>query len=189
MGLRRIKIHRQCQALVKHEAESPSVRFSPHMPRSCDDPGGTSDTRHVASFGAGLLRATSRRSPLRGSPAGWLSRSARFSITLVNLLPHETLTGLYQPSGVCETPCGLRDSASAPTIPAPPFPVYASIMLFPHPSASKAASGVMLFTRCLPRIANGLANITATLGSFYWLGFETSGLSPDKKRLAWLGAR
>jgi hypothetical protein len=31
--------------------------------------------------------------------------------------------------------------------------------------------------------------MTATLGSFYWLGFETSGLSPDKKRLAWLGAR
>jgi hypothetical protein len=35
----------------------------------------------------------------------------------------------------------------------------------------------------------GLANKTATLGSFYWLGFETSGLSPDKKRLAWLGAQ
>jgi len=35
----------------------------------------------------------------------------------------------------------------------------------------------------------GLSNITATLGSFYWLGFETSGLSPDKKRLAWLGAQ
>jgi hypothetical protein len=34
-----------------------------------------------------------------------------------------------------------------------------------------------------------LANTTATLGSFYWLGFETSGLSPDKKRLAWLGAQ
>jgi hypothetical protein len=29
----------------------------------------------------------------------------------------------------------------------------------------------------------------ATLGSFYWLGFETSGHSPDKKRLAWLGAQ
>jgi len=67
--------------------------------------------------------------------------------------------------------------------------VYASIMLFPHPSASKTASGFMLLTRCLPRISNGLANITATLGSFYWLGFETSGLSPDKKRLAWLGAQ
>ena len=38
-------------------------------------------------------------------------------------------------------------------------------------------------------IFNGLANTTATLGSFYWLGFETSGLSPDKKRLALLGAR
>jgi hypothetical protein len=36
---------------------------------------------------------------------------------------------------------------------------------------------------------HGLANTTATLGSFYWLGFETSGLSPDKKRLAWLGAQ
>lgn len=40
-----------------------------------------------------------------------------------------------------------------------------------------------------PAISNGLANTTATLGSFYWLGFETSGLSPDKKRLAWLGAQ
>jgi hypothetical protein len=47
----------------------------------------------------------------------------------------------------------------------------------------------MLFTRCLPRIFDELANMTATLGSFYWLGFETSGHSPDKKRLAWLGAQ
>jgi len=30
---------------------------------------------------------------------------------------------------------------------------------------------------------------TATPGRFYWLGFETSGLSADKKRFAWLGAR
>jgi len=61
-------------------------------------------------------------------------------------------------------------------------------MLFPHPS-TVMASGFVLFTRCLPRTFNGLANTTATLGSFYWLGFETSGLSPDKKRLAWLGAQ
>jgi len=47
----------------------------------------------------------------------------------------------------------------------------------------------MLVTRCLPLSSNGLANTTATLGSFYWLGFETSGLPPDKKRLAWLGAQ
>ena len=52
-----------------------------------------------------------------------------------------------------------------------------------------SASGFKLLTRCLPRVSNGLANTTATLGSFYWLGFETSGLSPDKKRLAWLGAQ
>jgi hypothetical protein len=31
--------------------------------------------------------------------------------------------------------------------------------------------------------------MSATLGSFYWLGFETSGLPPDKKRLALLGAQ
>jgi hypothetical protein len=68
------------------------------------------------------------------------------------------------------------------------FPVYASVMLFPHPSVC-VTLGLLLFTRCLPRISNGLANTTATLGSFYWLGFETSGLSPDKKRLAWLGAQ
>ena len=47
---------------VPPSAGRSSVRFSSHMPRSCDDPGGTSDTCHVASFGAG------------------------FSITLVNLL-------------------------------------------------------------------------------------------------------
>ena len=35
---------------------------------------------------------------------------AGFSITLLDLLPHDTLTGLYQPSGGCEPPCGLRDS-------------------------------------------------------------------------------
>jgi len=34
-----------------------------------------------------------------------------------------------------------------------------------------------------------LANITATLGSSYSLGFETSDLSSDKKRLAFLGAQ
>ena len=38
-------------------------------------------------------------------------------------------------------------------------------------------------------LAIKVANITATLGSFYWLGFETSGHSPDKKRLALLGAQ
>ncbi len=69
------------------------------------------------------------------------------------------------------------------------FPVYASMILFPHPSASKTASGFMLLTRCLPRISNGLAVMSATLGSFYWLGFETSDLSSDKKRLALLGAQ
>ena len=31
--------------------------------------------------------------------------------------------------------------------------------------------------------------MSATLGSFYWLGFETSDLSSDKKRLALLGAQ
>ena len=139
---------------VPPSAGRSSVRFSSHMPRSCDDPGGTLDTCHVASFGAG------------------------FSILLLNLLPHLNTYGAVSTFGRLRTalwPAG--------------FPVYASAMTFPHPLASKSASGFLLFTRCLPRFSNGLANMTATLGSFYWLGFETSGLSPDKKRLAWLGAQ
>ena len=46
-----------------------------------------------------------------------------------------------------------------------------------------------IWSRDVLRGFDGLANTTATLGSFYWLGFETTGLSPDKKRLAWLGAQ
>ena len=42
-----------------------------------------------------------------GVPAGRLARSARFSITLLDLLPLVAFTGLYQPSGGCEPPCGL----------------------------------------------------------------------------------
>jgi hypothetical protein len=62
--------------------------------------------------------------------------------------------------------------------------VYASIVLFPHPFFRISVGNAVP-----PARFNGLANITATLGSFYWLGFETSGLSPDKKRLALLGAQ
>jgi hypothetical protein len=69
------------------------------------------------------------------------------------------------------------------------FPVYASAMLFPHPSTSRSASGFMLFTRCLPRRFRGLANISATLGNDCLLGFIITGLSPEKKRLALLGAQ
>jgi len=103
---------------------------------------------------------------------------AGFSILLVNLLPH------LNTYGAISTFRRMR----AALWPAE-FPVYASAMTFPHPSASKSASGFMLFTRCLPRSSNGLAVMSATLGSFYWLGFETSDLSSDKKRLAWLGAQ
>ena len=63
-------------------------------------------------------------------------------------------------------------------------------MTFPHPSdALRRASGFVLFTRCLPRISNGLAVMSATLGSYNWLGFITYGLAPYKKRLALLGAQ
>jgi hypothetical protein len=55
-------------------------------------------------------------------------------------------------------------------------------MLFPHPSA--AALGNKFGDAVSSANSDGLANMTATLGSFYWLGFETTGLSPDKKRLA-----
>ena len=100
-----------------------------------------------------------------------------------------------KPSGVCETPCGLRDFVPFGTcakashlqeaLSRPRQSVYASIMLFPHPSVCTQLPGTSLVTRFPPRIIDGLAHITATLGSLYWLGFETTGLSPDKKRLAY----
>jgi hypothetical protein len=52
-------------------------------------------------------------------------------------------------------------------------------MLFPHPFF-----GIPVGNAVPPAGFNGLANMTATLGSDYWLGFITTGLSPDKKRLA-----
>ena len=61
---------------------------------------------------------------------------AGFSILLLDLLPHLNTYGAvstFRRVRAALWPAG--------------FPVYASIMLFPHPSASKAASGFMLFTR------------------------------------------
>ena len=54
-----------------------------------------------------------------------------------------------------------------------------------HPSGFRLCVG----NAVAPAIFNDLANINATLGSYFWLGFITTGLSPDKKRLALLGAQ
>jgi len=68
------------------------------------------------------------------------------------------------------------------------FPVYASSMSFRHPFASQG-SRLFVGNAVAPAMFNGFANINATLGSYFWLGFITTGLSPDKKRLALLGAQ
>ena len=58
------------------------------------------------------------------------------------------------------------------------------------PSDSRLSGfGLCVGNAVAPAIFNGLAGINATLASCYWLGFTTSGLSPDKKRLALLGAQ
>ena len=105
-------------------------------------------------------------------------RNAGFPLLLTGLLP------CLDTYGAISTFRRVR-SALWPT----DFPVYASIVLFPHPSASMSASGFLLLTRCLPRCSYGLANTTATLGNDCWLSFIISGLSPDQKRLAYLGAQ
>ena len=61
-------------------------------------------------------------------------------------------------------------------------------MLFRHPSTA-FGFGLFVGNAVAPAIFNDLANIYATLGSYFWLGFITTGLSPDKKRLALLGAQ
>ena len=130
-----------------------SVRFSAHMPRSKVDPGGTLDTCHDASSGAG------------------------FSILLLDLPPRP-----YN-YGAISTFRRMR-----PALWPACFPVYASSMLFRQPS-DRAIRRNFVGNAVPPATFPDLANINATLGSDYWLCFITTGLSPDKKRLALLGAQ
>ena len=102
---------------------------------------------------------------------------AGFSILLLDLLPHPNNYGAIS------TFRRLR-TALWPAC----FPVYASSLSFHHPEGLLVSRN-SLVTRCLPRSLHGLADSNATLGSDYWLGVITTGLSPDKKRLAWLGAQ
>ena len=68
------------------------------------------------------------------------------------------------------------------------FSVYASLMLFRHPSHPEMIR---------PFVGNAvpsatfydLANMSAKLDTYFWLGFIRSGLPPDKKRHALHGAQ
>jgi hypothetical protein len=100
-----------------------------------------------------------------------------FSILLLDLLPR-----LYY-YGAISTFRRLR-TALWPA----GFPVYASSMLFRQPSGLPTF-GDFVGNAVPPATFPELANINATLGCDYWLGFNTTGLSPDKKRLALLGAQ
>ena len=58
----------------------------------------------------------------------------------------------------------------------------------PHPDLPPSRGWLPVFevlvTRRPSAVFYGWANICGTFASFYWLGFATSGLPPDKKRLA-----
>ena len=84
----------------------------------------------------------------------------------------------------------LRGDANSPaawSLPCVRFADAVPPAVMPRLSAQLRA--MILVTRQSPAIFDGLANICATLGSYYWLGFVTTGLSPAKKRLALLGAQ
>ena len=99
---------------------------------------------------------------------------AAFPLTLQGRLPRPASYGAVSILREMRTP--LRPGR---------FPVYASPMLFPR---GVVLTSMVLVTRFSSRDFIDLANIDATLGSYYWLGFTTYGLSPYKKRLALLGA-
>ena len=111
-----------------------------------------------------------QRSPMRALRCGLL-RNVSGSAFISKLL-----TRLYQSLGACESPCGLVTSLCT---------------LRQCCSAIRPPFGFRQFVgnAVAPASFNDLANINATLGSYYWLGFITTGLSPDKKRLALLGAQ
>ena len=84
-----------------------SFRFSSHMPRPVTTP---VESVALAISRHSLLDCFASLTPL-GQPSGLaISAALRFSITLLDLLPHVTFTGLRYSSGGCEPPCGLRDS-------------------------------------------------------------------------------
>ena len=102
---------------------------------------------------------------------------AGFSILLVDLLPYLNNYGAVSSFRRVRTalwPAG--------------FPVYASSMLFRQPTGAMPCR-IFVGIAVPPAVFPDLANINATLGSDYWLGSITTGLSPDKKRLALLGAQ
>ena len=133
-----------------------------------------------------------RRSPMRALRCGLL-RNVSGSAFISKLL-----TRLYQSLGGCESPCGLVTFAFLRQAPQIRFAVLICASrcgglctLRQCCSAIRPPFGFRQFVgnAVAPASFNDLANINATLGSYYWLGFITTGLSPDKKRLALLGAQ
>ena len=79
-----------------------------------------------------------------------------------------------------------RGSATPPT--AWPIPCLRFVHAVPPRDAS-VDGRLFVFKAVPPADFNGLANIYARLGSYYWLGFITPELSSDKKRHALHGAQ
>ena len=103
--------------------------------------------------------------------------NAAFPVTLAGRLPQCTLTELCHSSGGCELPCGLYSSLST---------LHSSCFTILH---ALSAIGKFVGNAVPSAIFYGLANWSARLGSDFWLGVITTGLSPDKKRHALHGAQ
>jgi len=70
-------------------------------------------------------------------------------------------------AAVAGIPAGMRNPET------PGAGGVARVRRLNHRLQAAIPAGFVLFTRCLPRISNGLANMPATLGSSYWLGLGT----------------
>jgi hypothetical protein len=150
-----------------------SIRFFMTMPRSRVDPGGTcSASPKCGAPDTGLLRFThpcgaalraGDLAPLGAPYCYWISSHDSFLRGCINLqiLAKDPVAWSF--------PCLRFVEIVSPSF---------------HPSVTRSTSSFMLFTRCLPRFFNGLADFNARHGNRYGLGFTVSGLSPDKKRLA-----
>ena len=168
-----------CVEQVRPRHRSPhALARRPGLPSSrCRPPSGRSSVRFSSNMPRSWIDPGGTVDARLGASSG-----AGFPILLLDLLPHLYIYGAVSTFGRLRAvlwPAG--------------FPVYASPMLFPHPDLAPSRGWLPVFevlvTRRPSAVFNGLANINATLGSYYWLGFVTSGLAPDKKRLALLGAQ
>ena len=170
----------------------PFPNTNPKPPRNGRSPSrpARTATKHSRTFTTIGLRATTLpRRPSSRNTASSRHVGARVkSMTAETYHPHQSGLPAVRSSHLAVLPHVDPRTSLIYENPQSPSVVLPTIVTSRNRRRIPPIYGLKILSRrwrnCSYDWTSRLANITATLGSFYWLGFETTGLSPDKKRLA-----